>query len=231
MVVSAPSAIYGQVLLQADFDDKTIDAPIGTGGAAVGEPDQVFYVTAIVRDTPMVSPSLEIQDSDDFYTGWVNFNFLADAEVYAGFVSIAADIWIMSMENFNLGVRESGSAACFFFDLEFHEDGKVKARDSMGFVNLDSSYPTGRVIPIEIVFDMDADTYDLNYDGSLVLEDRAHGENGGCGVGSVAFGNLDDADYDGTYYVDNIEVVTYLFRDGFEAGDLSDWSIVVGGAK
>ena len=67
--------------------------------------------------------------------------------------------------------------------------------------------------------------------GSLALEDRPHGEISSCGVGSVFFGTLDDADYDGTIYVDNIEVVAYLFRDGFEAGDLSEWSSAVGGAK
>jgi hypothetical protein len=179
----------------------------------------------------MSSPSLEIHDDDNYYAGYVDFNFLADAEVYSGFVSIATDIWIVSTENFNLGIRESGSAACFFLDLEFRDDGKSRARDSSGIVEIDSSYPTGRVIPIEIIFNMDAGTYDLHYDGTLALEDRPHGEISSCGVGSVYFGTLDDADYDGTLYVDNIMVVTYLFKDGFEAGALSEWSSAVGGSK
>lgn len=180
---------------------------------------------------PMSSPSLEIHDGDNYYVGYVSFLFLADAEVHSGFVSIAAEIWMVPMENSNLGVRESGSAACSFLDLEFHVDGKVRTWGSTGIVNLDSSYPTGRVTPIEIIFNMDAGTYDLRYDDSLVLEDRAHGESSACGVGNVFFGTLGDADYDGPYCVDNIEVVTYLFRDGFETVGLSEWSSAVGGAK
>ena len=94
VAASAPGTVSAQVLLDANFDDKTIDAPIGIGGAAVGEPVYVWNVTAIVRDSPMSSPSLEIHDDDDFGTGSAKFNFLADAEISSGFVSIAADIWI-----------------------------------------------------------------------------------------------------------------------------------------
>jgi hypothetical protein len=227
----ASSDVSAQVLLRADFDDKAIDAPIGTGGAVVGEPTAVWRVTAIVRDSPLSSPSLEISDLDDFGSGWADFDFLADAEISSGFVSISADIWMTAIENYNLGVRESGSAACFFLDVEFRDDGVGRAWDRTGIVDIDPSYPTGRVIPIEIIFDMDAGTYDLYYDESLALEDRPHGEISSCGVGSVFFGTLDDADYDGTIYVDNIEVKAYLFVDGFEAGDLSEWSGAVGGAK
>jgi hypothetical protein len=231
VVIIASGAVSAQVLLQADFDDKTIDSPIGTGGAAAGEPARVWNVTAFVRDAPLSSPSLELHDDDNYATGEADFNFLADAEISSGFVSIAADIWLMATENYYLGVRESGSATCFFLDVEFREDGEARVWDSTGIVKIDLSYPTGRVIPIEIIFNMDAGTYDLQYDGTLALEDRPHGEISSCGVGSVFFGTLDDADYDGTIYVDNIEVVAFLFKDGFEAGDLSEWSSAVGGAK
>lgn len=230
VTVSAPSTVSAQVLLDADFDDKTVDSPIGIGGAAAGEPVYIWNITAIVRDSPMSSPSLEIHDDDNFGTGNASFDFLAHAEISSGFVSIAADIWIASTENYHLGVRESGSAACFFLNLEFGEDGVGSARDSTGSVVIDPSYPTGRLIHFEIVFDMDAGSYDLLYDGSLVLEDRAHGVSG-CGVGSVFFGTLDDTDYDGTIHVDNIVVKTYLFMNGFETGDISAWSSATGAAK
>jgi hypothetical protein len=229
--VSAANPVCAQLLLDADFDDKTINAPIGTGGAAVGEPSLVTDVTAIVRGSPFTSPSLEIQDDDDYYSGYVDFDFLEEAEISSGFVSAAFDMWFPTVENYILGVRESGSATCYYLDLEFQDDGDVKARDSAGNVSIDSTYPTGRVVPVEIVFDMDAGTYDLFYDGSLVLDDRAHGVESGCGVGSVYFGISDDPDFDGAYSVDNISVTAYLFRAGFEAGDVSEWSIAVGGGK
>ena len=47
-------------LLDANFDDKTIDAAIGTGGAAAGEPALVTGGSAIVRDTPFSTPGLEL---------------------------------------------------------------------------------------------------------------------------------------------------------------------------
>lgn len=229
--VSAVSPVSAQLLLDAGFDDKTIDAPIGTGGAAVGEPTLVSYATAIVRSSPFISPSLEIQDDDDYYSGYVNFDFLEDAEISSGLVSITFDTWFPAVENFILGVRESGFAACYYLDLEFQDDGDVKVWDSTGGVTIENTYPTGRVVPVEIVFDMDAGTYDLHYDGSRVLDDRAHGVESGCGVGSVYFGIYDDPDYDGAYSVDNISATAYLFKDGFETGDFSEWSIAVGGVK
>jgi hypothetical protein len=45
-------------------------------------------------------------DDDDYATGKASFNFLADAEISSGFVSIAADIWIATTENYHVGVRE-----------------------------------------------------------------------------------------------------------------------------
>ena len=163
----ASGGVSAQVLLQADFDDKTVDAPIGTGGAVAGEPVRVWNVTAIVRDAPLSSLSLELHDDDDYGTGEADFNFLANAEISSGFVSVVADIWLTSTENYYLGVRESGSAAYFFLDVEFREDGEARVWDSTGIVKIDLSYPTGRVIPIEIIFNMDAGTYDLHYDWSL----------------------------------------------------------------
>ena len=230
-VASAASPVSAQLLLDADFDDKTIDAPLGTGGAAVGEPVYIAYITAIVRSAPFSSPSLEIQDDDDYISGTASFNFLGDAEITTGFVSISADVWLSMVDNYEIGVRESGSAACFYLNLEFRDSGNARTWDSTGILQIDTGYPTGRAIPIQIIFDMDAGTYDLHYDGGLVLDDRAHGVGGGCGVGSVSFGALDDPDYDGTFYVDNVLVTTYLFKAGFEVGDFSEWSSAVGSAK
>lgn len=41
VVTSTPFTAPTQVLLNADFDNKAIDVPIGTWGAALGEPVSV----------------------------------------------------------------------------------------------------------------------------------------------------------------------------------------------
>jgi hypothetical protein len=45
IVLFSGAAIADQVFLEADFNDKVIDEPIGTGGAAVGEPFEVVEIT------------------------------------------------------------------------------------------------------------------------------------------------------------------------------------------
>ena len=49
--------------VRANFNYKTIDAPIGTGGPEIGEPISVdTTISAIVRDNPLFTPALDITD-------------------------------------------------------------------------------------------------------------------------------------------------------------------------
>ncbi|MHC4970477.1 MAG: hypothetical protein ACYTF4_17945, partial [Planctomycetota bacterium] len=85
IMVSAGGRAGASTLLEADFDDKTIDAPIGTGGAAVGEPVSVSpNIIATVRAAPFATPSLEIVDNNDDppsgFAGAARFEFIGSAE-------------------------------------------------------------------------------------------------------------------------------------------------------
>jgi hypothetical protein len=191
--------------LRANFNYKTIDAPIGTGGPEIGEPIRVdTMIMAVVRDTPMFTPALEITDDDDYAAGYALFEFMRDAEVTSGVVVVGAHLWFDLLEDYKVIVREHGSAAQTFTNLNFTSAGMVYIVDAGGSVGYEY-YETGRVYAIMLVYNMDTGTYDVWLDGVLVVDDEPHGISG-RGVGSVGFGCAHDADYDGRFYVDNIWV-------------------------
>jgi hypothetical protein len=202
-----------QTYLQADFDDKTIDAPVGTGGAAVGEPVVVDpYVTAIVRSSPPATPNLEIQDNDTYMAGSVRFEFLGGVEVTSGLVVIRVNVRIPEFVEggaVSISVREQGSAAQDFTDLIFFPDGAVTCSDAAGPLGGIGSYQEGLTFPVTIAHDLGAGTYGVWLDGTQVVVARAHGITG-HGIGGVYFGCMHDTDLAGRLIIDDIVVTDYL---------------------
>jgi len=231
LALAAPAA--GQVILDADFDDKTVDVPIGTGGAAAGEPISTGEpnVTTFVRSSPFATPSLEIADASSVTSGAPTFNFLDDEEVTSGLLTIELELWIPVAERFVVQIREPTFASASFFSLRVQDDLDlyVSDADSNGGAFYVGVYPEGRAFGVRIVFDMDAGTYDLWVDGQQLLDDETHGVVG-RGVGSVRVGADFDTDLDGEIYVDEIRVtkgVVPVFEDGFESGGTTAWSSAV----
>jgi hypothetical protein len=211
--VMASAAIADQVYLSADFNDKPIDQPIGTGGAEVGEPTAVDpYITAIVRSSPLGTPCLEIQDNDTYTAGYVRFELLGSAEVVTGHVVISANLQVPEFEeggDFEINVREQGSAAYNFAELLLLSGGSVNGSDNAGYLGEIGTYAAGSTFQIILDFDMDAGTYDVSIGGTKVVEDRAHGVTG-RGIGGVYFGCLHDSDLVGRYVVDDVSVTDFI---------------------
>ena len=214
-----------QVLLDADFDASPTDVPIGTGGAIDGEPMYVgSQITAIVRSSPMATPSLEIQDVSQIAGGYARFEFLDNEEVETGWLRVSFDAWLPDVENdLSVGCREAGSSVYIYSDISFGDDGYVWGSDNAGGTGALVTYPLGKALPIVMILDMDGRTWDLYVDGSLVLDHRAHGIASG-GLGSVLVGTSFDGDVFGAGYVDDLLVEKIMFFDGFETGDASAWS-------
>jgi hypothetical protein len=125
--------------IEADFEGKPVDQPIGTGGAAVGEPVEIVQSTeAIVRDTPMPSRCLEMSDIDEYFAGGAAFEFLNSAEYASGVVKIGMDLWFEGLEDYFVYVREHGTAAEVFANVRFCAGGIVLAEDA--------DTPTGQVV-------------------------------------------------------------------------------------
>ncbi len=198
------------VYLQADFDDKEIDVPIGTGGAAVGEPVNVgSQITAIVRSEPFPTPSLEIADNHESTAGTARFEFLGSEEVSSGMLYMAADLWFAAHENFAIFIREQGSSACSFASIYFSDGGGVDVGDAGGHHGLVGLYEIGRIVPLMLVYDLDLGTYDFWFDGELLLADEPHDVTTCSGIGTFLFGCLHDPGFEGRMYVDNIHVADF----------------------
>lgn len=201
--IMAANFVPPKIFLRANFNNKTIDMPIGEGGAEVGEPELVTPGWAIVRDIPTPTPSLEVSDNDDYSAGGTIFGFLREAEVTSGRVVIAAHLWFDILDGYYFRVCEQGSAAQQFLSIDFTDSGNISVRDAGGWVGNYGPYDTGRFIEILADFDMDLDRYDLYWDGVRIVNDEPHNVVG-WGVGSVLYGVLNDANYRGWIYADNI---------------------------
>ncbi len=200
-------AVASQIYLEANFEGQVPDAAIGVGGAAVGEPISVDEgITAIVRDTPMLSLSLEIQDADTDYAGSVCFEFVESAEITTGLVTIEADLWFQEFDSYGIYIREQGGGTCSFASLLFYADGSINCVDaSLAPYGDIGTYEIGRSYRVVFKFDMDTGTYDVWLDGMLALPGAAHGITGN-GIGSVLLGCVNDEDLTGLFNVDNITV-------------------------
>ncbi len=189
LILAAIPAAADTVYLQANFNDKPLDTPIGTGGPTLGEPVQVgSQIIATVRADPLATPSLEIQDNDDYAVGCVLFEFLGSAEITTGTVAVMATLWFHepgSGHSFCIYVREQGSSAHMFTNLNFQPDRNISYGDQNTFPTLIGTYQTGRPFTVAIVYDLDAGHYDVYLDNSLALANEPHGiTERGVGAGS-----------------------------------------------
>jgi hypothetical protein len=219
LLALAAAPALSATLLSADFTGMTPGQPVGTGGPTVGEPVSTDNCVATIRDAPFPSTCLEIDDETTFGTGGVTFSFLDDAEVTAGFVEISAKLWFAEDNRYYFYVREHGSAASSYFTMYMQEGGNVVATDEAGSLGVVGQFTTGRAIALRLVFDQDARTYDLWWDGTQVLNDRAHGI-ADRGIGSVLMGIDHDSDLGGLLLADDL-----LVQSGpITAGEDGTWS-------
>lgn len=213
------------VHLAADFDDQPLDQPIGTNGPEYGQPIWVDPdVTAIVRDYPLPSPSLEIQDIDDYSAGYVRFEFLGGVELNSGFVTMSMNLWFHELSpgySFQIAFREQGASAYNFCNLNFVEWGEVYCYDQDTNNGMVATYEVGRILPIIVSFDLDAGHYSVWLDGELVVYNQPHGVVG-RGVGALLCGCMNDPDVEGRFNIDDIlitdqEVITAVEQPATES--------------
>lgn len=216
------------VLLDANFDDKKIDEPIGTGGAAVGEP---VFVTdsldAIVRKEPGSDDNLELELSAGPGNSALHsrFEFLDLAEIADGVLRIGAELILGKADTFthvNFYVREQGTAAQSFASLRLSDNGILR----LSGAGIDPVSWPDRVLlegrnAIELVFDMDEGRYWLWFNDEELAppEGYAHGITA-RGIGGVSTGLAASSEKPRSARLDSL-LVTWLpgdalFADGFE---------------
>jgi len=173
------SGSEGTVWLDANFDDKPIGEPIGTGGAEVGEPVTVAsFDSTIVDESPFSSPSLRLQEQSPGVAGILVFELLDENVIRSGIVTIEAEL------QFNQASRaiQYFNIAYSLFELLFHNTGEIQYQDTdTDDWQTIGTYENNKKISLKWVFDLNdddgdgyANPYDLYIDGVPLLKDESH---------------------------------------------------------
>jgi hypothetical protein len=219
-------------ILLADFELQPVDQPIGTGGAALGQPVSGSMANQVIA-AGIDGQSVRVMDSSSVSAVNMRFQFIDSLEMDQGRLWITAQLRTEVPDSFFITVREHHSSSRSFTNISFTAEGGIWIGDAAG--NAGMVGPAGSVKPdvihrIDIEHDLDTGTYSVFLDGEALLIDRAHGltirGEAGRGIGAVLFGYNFDADTSGVMLIDNIEVQTdalapvrdpFVFRSGFEA--------------
>lgn len=210
-------------LLLADFNDKTVGQPIGTGGAAVGEPTYIDAgVSAVVEQPVGVNRVLALEADMLQSAGGAVFKLSGGTEIEEGLAVMSVALAFPSLCSFNLYVRESDSSAQNFTTLVLSNNGTISANDENGPAGQIGNYSAGQILRISIEHDLDAGTYDVLLNDTLLLDDRAHGVVGE-GIGKFMM-KFEFAQPPTRVLIDNVMVEASVLPDrifaaGFEASN------------
>lgn len=222
LLLAMPAA--ADPLLTVDFEGLPVDQPVPVGGAALGQPIEVSWCSAVVRDGPLNGSCLEIADNDDFMAGYVGFEFLESAEATSGMLEIVCTLRFDSLDDYVLNVHEQGSAACDFTTLNFFAGGSFAIFDQNGYTAIGAGYEPGVDNTLRILHNLDAGTYGVWWNDAPVIADRAHGVVG-RGIGSVDVGVGHDENLAGTLWLDDLRVSPDV-STGIEDIATASWSEV-----
>ena len=213
------------ILLEAHFEDQVL-GPVGTGGAALGQPSNVaIYVQGTIVEavapTPMhggkgvaVNHALEIARSGaGTNTGSLRFDMLGNAEIDEGIFALGFQFWAPTLSDRRIRFRESVSSAQDFGELQLTNTGAVRFCTESTSCTEIGPYSGNRAYYFVFYYDMDADTVSITMDGLEVVSDVPH-RFPGQGIGAVLFTLINNAQ---PFYVDSIDAIwisSGLFGDG-----------------
>lgn len=223
-----PTGLPVTVALDADFDDHPVDQPVGTGGAAAGEPIYVApTLSAIVREGSVAGRRLlELSNPGGGSSATTRFEFLDEAEYSSGTLHLDIELVVDEAANHNgvqVYLREQGGSTRSFLNLVLLPSGVLSVSGSgVGF----PTFP-GLVAPgpnrLELLADLDTRHIRVWLNDVQVgpaegfrhdIEDR--------GIGRVIVGLAAHPTLRRTW-LDHLRVghapADPLFSDGFEAVD------------
>lgn len=201
--------------LEAHFNDKPVDAAIGTGGPVLGEPISVpSLLSAVVVASPMATPALRLRQTALGATRGATFEFLDSEEITSGELWITLTVRAAARDVFHIYVREQGGAAQTFASISFVASGAIRVSSSGSADQSFAAYQAGIDQRLALRFDMDTATYDIYLNDVLEVANRFHGiTTRGIGRVIVSVGASTVSDL----FVDDIRVFRdSVFRDGFD---------------
>ncbi|MCU0754701.1 MAG: hypothetical protein MUE46_06205 [Xanthomonadales bacterium] len=212
-----------QILLAATFNDRPLNAQIGTGGAAVGEPVSISTSLEAVVVPPggFPSPHLRLRKPATGPAITARFELQDSAEITAGEVRIGFSVRIeQSGGSFQVRVREQATAAESFLDLRL-AGGQITASSAGTASSQIGSYVAASTLAFELRFLLETGTHSILLNGVTLASNRPTGISSGRGVGAVLFGFDSQVSSVGRdWFLDDVYVYRpdRLFTAGFEAG-------------
>ncbi|HET9031334.1 MAG TPA: hypothetical protein VFN25_00360 [Dokdonella sp.] len=188
-LAAAPGLASTNILLDANFNDKTLNAAVGTGGPNVREPIFVHpQLQARVVAGPLATPSLHIKHLTGANLEAVVFELPGQQSIRDGDLRIAYTVRSPStLGDFRSWVSEPANSVRKFGILNFTGTGNIHATDDAGFTGYLATYVPNQTLKVEYIYHTDAGTYDLRIDNVLLLANRPHGvTTPGVGIGRLA---------------------------------------------
>ena len=165
-------------LLQADFNDKVVDSPIGTGGASAGEPLVINPdLTAKVVSFDDDDLALNIEKSGD--TGantFVEWAFLQDVAISEGHMLVEFDLTprVGMMHQFRLEATNGGGTPEELLRVSTENLGSVRVRFPDDFFGpIVGNYEVDETLNVRIACNFDDRHCSVALDGVWVVKNRA----------------------------------------------------------
>ena len=211
------TSVRAEILLNANFNNETLNQPIPLGGAAAGEPVSLDSPgMATVRQGAFSTQSLQIVDQVTTRSSPVRFEFLNSAEVTTGILHLSLNAYFGQLGNYDFGLREQGSSSRDFFDFYTSDIGTLFVTTSTYLANF--SYSALTPLHFDFVFDMDLRTVSGSVNGMVLATDVPMGITD-RGIGALLAGQGFDADLNGKFDIDDLVVESFpqeVFSDGFD---------------
>jgi hypothetical protein len=196
------------LVLDADFQDQPLGQPIGTGGAALGQPRSFSpgLLTEVVDDG-MGNRGLRLQNPATGSARSVRWEFLDNLEIDSGTVAFDVDIQFAVRDGYQVNVREAVGSGSSFTTVRFLPNGQLSVTDGNGVAtSAPFSYVADQLYRLRLIHDQDAGSYSLLLDDTALLVDRVHGVSTGRGVGSMSIGFLSSATTSAAMIIDDLQV-------------------------
>ena len=223
-VFATEAASADHVLLNATFNNETVGAAPGTGGAAVGEP--ISNDSAIIGLAPFPTPNLRIRDTDTFFAQTAVFGFLDNEEVTTGTVQIRAQVLFTGTSQPEIGLREQGGSAQTFLDLYSSDNGPyLGAYTGNTFHNGLGQFTPNVIVPLQVDASADQKLISVRLNDVALLDHVSIDLTTMRGIGTILIGVSNTADTsDDVMRVDNLRAVACasatfadcLFVDSFD---------------
>ena len=164
-------------LLDANFNDKTIGEPIGTGGAELGEPVAVSDLLETWIGTASTGGQalyLMKEDPAAFSNGYTEWRFLSDASVQTGWLDARFDMLLDDFSN-NDFILAGAEDELIRVSSTVSGDLQVRFGDEAA-VEVVGSYEIGDSVHARLVCQMDERFCSVALDGEWVISKRAFAE-------------------------------------------------------